>query len=90
MMSETLSSVVHETFLETYPRASIPCATDLMNAFLTPNTVWKINFYKCVRNDDNSYNSGVLCIGDTVLVQTGTPDNFNYHCVQLSHVCVFA
>ena len=88
MICKTLSRQwLHEMFVKQNPNNVLPSVDELINLFLTPNTPWKLSFFKNVRNDHNSYNSGVIAINDTVLVETGEGADTSYHCMNLTHVC---
>ena len=89
MMTTTLETTVKQTFEEEHPGHDFPEAQDIMKSFVLPNTEWRINFFKSVKNDYNGYNSGKIKINDTVLVQRqGEDGNLIYDPFLLTHVCL--
>lgn len=88
MMKQTLETTVHQMFVAEFPNAQFPPSDAILESFLTPNTEWKLNLFRNVRNDYNSYNSGVVYINDTVLVECQGQEQLTYECLRITHVCV--
>lgn len=86
MMLQTLTSTVKTLLLEEHPGYQDFDAVTIMNSCLQPNTEWKLNIYKNLRNDYNSHNSGVVNVGDSVLVELKTPHQIVYQAFKLCHV----
>lgn len=87
MMKKTLDTTVREMFMADLPHAQFPHCDAIMRSFLMPNTEWKLNVFRNVRNDYNSYNSGVVYVNDTVLVECQGESDLVYECLRITHVC---
>lgn len=87
MLEHSITTTASRLFAKEHPHMTLPSPSDMMQSFGTPNTPWIITFYKNLRHDHNSHNSGIVQIGDSVLVETTNDlDELDYQCMKLSHV----
>ena len=87
MIITTLKTTIKQTFQQECPNHEFPDPNSVLESFLQPNTNWKINFFKSVKNDCNGFNSGVIKINDKVLAEReGVDGNLVYDPFTLTHV----